>query len=293
MEAWYKGMVLRFPMHLKPPWKSYLAAYRAREFRTFFASVPPHAFANALELGAGHGYHTALLRQHTQELVSTDFSPLVLRNPTYPNVTNRVCDAERVDEFFPEQIFDLVFSSSLFEHLPEPHRALAGIRRVLRDDGLTIHIMPNPFWKLTYLGLYYPALFLTAVEMLSRSKNAQPDREPTEETFENNQKLASRRSRLVRVLFPEPHGVEHSHWREFAAFSKRRWVREFAQAGFEIVSVLKGPITSGHGFGWNRLRAFLEKRGLSSVYAYVAKKEGRSTPYAKFFTDLPNAVSAG
>ena len=49
-------------------------------------------------------------------------------------------------------------------------------------------------------------------------------------------------------------------------------------AGFQVVKVVKGPVASGYGFGFDGLRSFLEKLGFCSEYMFVTvcKKNGTS-----------------
>ena len=86
------------------------------------------------------------------------------------------CDAERVDEAFEPQTFDLVFSSNMLEHLPDPGRALRAMRTVMQDDGIAIHVVPSPFWKTTHLlGFYVNAIVGRLDRRLRRAGTTGPD----------------------------------------------------------------------------------------------------------------------
>jgi hypothetical protein len=52
-----------------------------------------------------------------------------------------------------------------------------------------------------------------------------------------------------------------------------------------VVRILRGPVCSGHGLGWEGLRRALERSGLTGEYVYVATKQGRRSPYEKYFTE--------
>jgi hypothetical protein len=78
--------------------------------------------------------------------------------------------------------------------------------------------------------------------------------------------------------------VSLSNRQEFAAFSRRRWRREFERAGFRIVAILKGPVSSGYGFGLDRLRRMLEWCGVATELVYVATKDGCTSPFEQFFS---------
>ena len=274
-------------------WLEYLHRIRTREFNLIFGRCPPALFAKGLELGAGDGYQSRLLSRHVLTLICTDFEDDVPGRAACPGVEYRRCDAEEVDSYFGEREFDLVYSSNLLEHLPDPAAALRGIHRILRDDGLALHVVPNLFWKASHLAGFYPTLAARVMRALftpaslrrfvarlvmRRASGAEAvgsRRAPT-----NNPKMLPCRERL---LWPTPHGAYQSNVQELYAFSKRRWLREFDAAGFSVAKVLRGPVASGYGFGLDRIRLSLERAGFSSEYVYVTVKRGHASPFVAYF----------
>lgn len=244
-------------------WLTYLHGLRTREIELIFKRVPPSLFPKGLELGAGDGFQTRIRSNYMGELVCSDFSDAILSTEgRLASVDYKVCDTERVDTYFNPHEFDLVYSSNLLEHLPDPRRTLQGIHRILKDDGLTVHGIPNTFWKLCSFACFYPDLTLRTVRALRRPGNlrrvrrrmlgrpADPDGEQrSRHPLENNPKVVSRPERL---FWPAPHGAYESNREELYAFSKGRWLREFQGSGFQILKVLRGPVSSGYGFGFER-----------------------------------------
>lgn len=272
-------------MKIKADWSTYLHALRRREIEIVFAGCPPKVFPRGLELGAGDGYQSGLLLQYVGSLVVTDFAPEIAERPDAPGMTHRVCDAERVDETFGEGEFDLIFSSNMMEHLPEPEKALAGMHRVLADGGVAIHLMPSVFWKLSQMAGFHLNLAVSRLERYA-SRRAAGSGAPAgpERAWDNNPKVARRRRSYLRRLFwPVPHGASRSNVAEFLRFRKAYWRERFARAGFDVAAVLRGPVSSGYGFGFDRLRAALERLGVASEYAYVTAKAGRASPYLACF----------
>lgn len=246
-----------------------------------FGRCPQAVFARALELGAGAGFQSRLLAHYAADLVATDYRPVPAGWSDRPGLTYRVCDAERVDKIFDAQQFDLIFSSNMLEHLPDPGRALNGMRSVLRNNGVLVHLIPSPFWKLSQMLGFYPNAIISRIDRLGLRGGP---KHPSEASWENNPKVADRHYRyLRRLLWPTPHGVSRSNLAEFAAFSPSRWRSTFARAGFEVVAVRRGPISSGYGFGLDSLRALLERLGLTSEYIYIAHKAGQTSPYLIHF----------
>ncbi len=277
-------------LKIKPDWLTYLHGVRRREIEWLFGGCPAGAFSRGLELGAGDGYQSQFIARHVASLVVTDFGAQIMRQPAQPGLTYQVCDAERVDETFGPGEFDLIFSSNMMEHLPDPQRALAGMRRVLREDGLAIHIMPSPFWKFSQMVGFYPNAVFSRLERYSaRLGDAQGrvSAETDESAWDNNPKTATRqRSYLRRLLWPTPHGVSAGNLAEFTAFRPASWRAQFAQAGFRVAAVLRGPVSSGYGFGLDRLRGGLERLGLASEYAYITTRDGQTSPHLAHFTAI-------
>ncbi|GAB4506125.1 MAG: hypothetical protein Kow00123_02630 [Anaerolineales bacterium] len=282
-------------MKIKPDWLQWLHGYRTREIALIFGGCPDGLFATGLELGAGDGFQSTLLLKYVGRLTATDINPGILQLPPHDGLDYRVLDAEEVGDHFPPGSFDLVFSSNLLEHLPAPERALAGICRVLKDDGVTIHVVPSPFWKLCELLLYFPNHVVVLLEQVITRGGGKvltdkvrrhvpggaggaPPQEP-----DNNPKVQKRRhSFLYRWFIPETHGVSSGHLEEFGAFRKARWVAEFRRAGFRVERVRKGPVASGYGFGLDTLRRWLERLGFTSEHIYIATKEGYTCPYVEY-----------
>ena len=281
-------------VRLRADWFAYIHEFRRREFRLIFDRFPPGCFERALELGAGDGFQSGMLAQYTKRLVSTD----VRRPPDQPDprVEVRALPAERVaDEFLPGG-FDLVYSSNMMEHVPDPPAVLKAVSEVLADDGITIHVMPNPAWKLCQVALHVPDLVATAgddllaarsgrtlLDRLRRFSSGPPGSVPGAEK-NNPTVVRPARSVLRRALLPEPHGVSATHREELAAFTRARWEAELTQAGIEVLAVLPGPFSSGYGFGFRSLARALEKRGFGSEYVYVAKKAGSTCRYEAAFS---------
>jgi ubiquinone/menaquinone biosynthesis C-methylase UbiE len=154
-------------MRVKADWRSYLHRQRRRELDIIFARCPARLFGSALEVGAGDGYQSTILSQYAVSLLCTDYHSDILRREPRASMRFRVCDAETIGETLGEREFDLVFSSNLLEHVSRPHKVLAGVQRVLVDHGVTIHVVPSPFWKLCHLALYMPNMLLVMFEEIS------------------------------------------------------------------------------------------------------------------------------
>lgn len=256
-------------------WLSYLHSVRACEIELIFGELSPNIFGAVLELGAGDGYQSRLLAKYTRQVISTEYDepPNV---GDVPNVVARACDAEKIAETFADERFELVFSSNMLEHISDPQAVLHGVARVLAPGGVTIHVIPNPLWKLCHVGLHIPGSLL-AVARLARGKDGirtavntirqRPQRDRTD-----NPKLPRRQRSLLRqILNPGPHGASPTNRAEVLAFRRSRWLMEFDRAGLEMIDVLKGPFSSGYGLTTVPIRRLAERLGLHTTTVYIAR----------------------
>jgi len=112
---------------------------------------PTCTFKRALEVGCGTGRISRALHPRVSELTVTDISEVLARQ-----VGEREgCTARKenaCDLSFPDDSFDLVFSSECIEHTPDPVEALREMARVLAPGGTLIVTTPNRLW--------YPVLWL-------------------------------------------------------------------------------------------------------------------------------------
>jgi ubiquinone/menaquinone biosynthesis C-methylase UbiE len=99
-----------------------------------------------LELATGPGMIARHIAPAAKSVVATDFAPKMIetalkaKNPE--NLSFEVADATSLR--FEDNSFDVVIIANALHIIPNPEKALAEIRRVLKDDGLLI--APNFFF---------------------------------------------------------------------------------------------------------------------------------------------------
>jgi 2-polyprenyl-6-hydroxyphenyl methylase/3-demethylubiquinone-9 3-methyltransferase len=99
----------------------------------------------ALEVGCGTGAITpALLNRGLTVTIGDISAKLAETTAARYGVTGVECDATAIP--FPDKSVDLVLSSEVIEHVPDPRRALQEMCRVLKGEGLLIVTSPNKLW---------------------------------------------------------------------------------------------------------------------------------------------------
>jgi SAM-dependent methyltransferase len=124
--------------------------------------------ARVLDFGAGAGRHVAEFRAAGYDAVGIDQTFTSHAAGAAPSrYLHRVDPPEYVLPF-GDDAFDLVYSTSVMEHVLDPGRALAEIARVLRPDGISIHCFPSRWRPIephmhTPLGGRFANLWLCAL----------------------------------------------------------------------------------------------------------------------------------
>ncbi len=98
----------------------------------------------ALDVGCGVGYGTALLARTAARAVGIDISQKAVNEAfrLYPAGEFLQMDAENMT--FPDQSFDVIVSTENFEHLPNQAKHVQELARVVRPDGFCFVATPNP-----------------------------------------------------------------------------------------------------------------------------------------------------
>lgn len=115
-------------------YQSGIEHYAAPEIRSFLDKYGVND-RKCLEVGSGRGSLQNLVTNYT----GTDLSTSVAENyqkPFFP------ANAESLP--FDDDEFDVIWSITVLEHVPEPERALAEMRRVLKNAGL---LFLKPAWN--------------------------------------------------------------------------------------------------------------------------------------------------
>lgn len=100
----------------------------------------------ALDAGSGGGHFSAAAVKRGARVTSLDVGPNLL------NQVSQRCKSDRVvgsvlEIPFPDDTFDLVFSTEVIEHTPDPLKAVRELCRVVAPGGTLIITTPCKLWQ--------------------------------------------------------------------------------------------------------------------------------------------------
>jgi ubiquinone/menaquinone biosynthesis C-methylase UbiE len=112
-------------------------------------SVQKHFSGKVLDVGCGRGLLLQKIAERAEpgtELYGIDISPKLcaLAEQNNPGAHIVVGDAEALP--YPDQYFDTVCMTEVFEHMLDFYKPLAEVRRVLKPGGTFIISVPNRDW---------------------------------------------------------------------------------------------------------------------------------------------------
>ena len=139
-----------------------------------------------LDLGAGAGRRLALkFRGCCRQIVDVDLDPRVLDNPFLDEA--QIASAYQLP--FIAASFDVVIAVNVLEHIDDPVRLFAEVRRVLKPGGAFIVRMPNRYHLVPTIAQLTPHRFHVFIARLHR--RAAEDTFPT--LYRANTRAAIRR----------------------------------------------------------------------------------------------------
>jgi SAM-dependent methyltransferase len=160
---------------------------------------------------------------------------------------------------FTDDYFDFVFSSNVLEHIQDYAGFQQEIRRVLKSDGIAIHILPTHYWKFWTLISHYPALFKIIYQKIFSCKDIST-------TLAPNSAKKSIKKLAINTLFPERHGEFGNRFTEYYYFMPKTWIKKFIGSGWKIIKVQPGGILYG---GYNLLASSLNFNIRKKISRYL------------------------
>ena len=111
------------------------------------AALEMQSPCRVLDLGCGQGHITEKMRQAlvNGEFTGLDFSVSAIQyaHEHFPQIDFDVADA--CDCPYADEYYDVVVCNNLWEHVPDPLRLLAGIKRMLKPGGFLVLSTPSRY----------------------------------------------------------------------------------------------------------------------------------------------------
>lgn len=234
-----------------PADQNHLHALKTYELESAIAALDdPFTGKDLLEIGSGTGYQLSLLANRCKSVNGID-----LADSSYAqDRLMPVIDYDGTHIPFPDRTFDVIFSSSVLEHIRDVSGFHAEMHRVLKDDGVAVHIVPTHNWRIWTSLAHYPALPKTVLSALKRGAGGRAG-------TNGRRGIASK---IGAVLFPPRHGERGNAFTEIFDFRPSQWERQFTQNNWTVErSGPTGLFQTGHclfGLTLNtRVRAGLAK----------------------------------
>jgi ubiquinone/menaquinone biosynthesis C-methylase UbiE len=237
---------------------------RRSEFEILFHNLRMPA-GRSLEVGCGDGFLTALLAREGRFAAGVDMAApdhqTHSRGLGAPARLRRALDAANLHFLgcrgealcFADATFDLVLSSYVLEHVRDRPQAVREMKRVAKEDGVIVALVPSWMERVYAPLYYYPSMIWGILRSGSRflmqrfgerRESAAPSSSaPPEEAGERRggapEGLREKLRKFFGVYhptfpFPRPHGLYRSSSEELRAHRFGRWKKLFEGEGLVI-----------------------------------------------------------
>ena len=214
-----------------------LKKYRLHELENVFKEfeINQSKKKNILDFGFGDGFQAHFLKKKNFNISAVDIKKK--KDIEEKGINFLVYDGKKIP--FENNTFDIIFSSSVLEHLNNLDDLQEEFCRVLNDDGICIHILPSSSWR-----------FWTIVTSIIK----------------------------YWYFDLRPHGeIVNNSFMELIYFSRNFWKKNFKKNNFEIIKIFSNKLfyTGNNLFGLKinlKSRIFLSKFFGSSCNVFVIKK---------------------
>jgi SAM-dependent methyltransferase len=205
----------------------WLGELRNLELTRIGEFLPPSG--RVLDFGAGAGHQALRLQELGFEVDAVDLE-------SWAHLEKRVFPVRSYDGGtlpFSDAEFDIVISSNVLEHVDSLHQVLAELARVLKPDGLMLHILPSASWRLWTTLAEFPA----APRNLLRGLLSGPTGRRAQAGMSRLQWTLLQLAWPIRPFLLRPHGTGGSALTELWTFSRSSWVRRFESQRYEVLQV--------------------------------------------------------
>lgn len=232
---------------------------RMNELEEVLKNIPSKDL-KILEIGGGDGFIAKSLAKNGYNITSID------PNPRFPQ-SFPVKQEDGTKMTFLDESFDIVITFHVLQSVNHLKILFEEIARVLKNDGIIIHVVPTSFWVLItsfWHVILLPRNILQSFKKISGAKSNE---------IKNISKKEVRIKKILKFIFLHPVGVRKSAFHEFIYFRKISWSNTFKESKMEIKKISSGPeIYTGFSIFKKKIlnsRKKFVKGPISSSYCFV------------------------
>ncbi|MFX0132103.1 MAG: class I SAM-dependent methyltransferase [Candidatus Hodarchaeota archaeon] len=233
---------------LFPEWVHYLRDCEREQIEVILKLIEGNN-SRILEIGSGDGYMSYKLQEKGFNVIATDPNP---RKPLFP-----MYQMNGEDLKFKDNMFDVVFSSNVLEHIVNLPKTFSEMKRVIKNDGMIIHTIPTvSCCILTYI-INPIAYFRDIIKVISQKQHI---------TLKQFNPLKYMKGK---------HGTSRSVFNSLVKWRRKVWKRIFKENDLEIKKIYRIPFfNSMHKVFPFRFMKFRKNIGrkLGSTDIYILKR---------------------
>jgi ubiquinone/menaquinone biosynthesis C-methylase UbiE len=262
---------------------SYLETLRLSELERVLTEIKSEKPKGGiiLEIGAGTGWQAKKITENGYHVKAIDIADSAYSIHRIWPIINY--DGNYIP--FPCNYFDVVFSSNVLEHIPHVVEFQNEIKRVLKPDGIVVHVLPSASWRFWTNVAHYPFVFKTIIKTVyPKIRSIKGHRKHNEVKSNKAPKMrhVSKKELIKNALYCQRHGAIGNALSELYYFSRYRWSELFRHTGWKIKNCFStnlfhtGHIIFGHSISVSSRKVLSCLLG-SSCHVFVLIK-GRKTP---------------
>ncbi|MDB3990755.1 class I SAM-dependent methyltransferase [Gammaproteobacteria bacterium] len=203
----------------------WLHTVRRFELDQGFRYFPEDKNKSILEIGSGTGFQLNIIEKDFKNCTGIE-----VKGSSYEVQNSKITEYDGKSIPFDDKSFDVVFSSNVLEHIRDIDDYNKEIHRVLKDNGICVHILPSSSWRFWTSLMHYPLLIITLTKILIGLFGVK-NNSIEELSKHDKNKIKS------NLLFSEKHGERGNVLTEHYYFSEKFWRKSFELNNWEIESI--------------------------------------------------------
>jgi len=236
-----------------------------------------------LEIGSGTGFQLKILKQYGSLVVGID-----LKSSPYQERVTQIILYDGQHMPFRASSFDIVISSNVLEHIKDISSFQSEIKRVLKKNGLCVHILPSHYWRFWSSLFHYPWICLFTIQIILKFLTRGSNRcSAGKNKFTRGYRQATKMTPVSKdigflkafrtVIAPQRHGARGNFITELFYFCPLWWKRHFIENGWHVITVFgTGLFYWSHDLARFKLpisfREVLSKYLGSACYSFILRK---------------------